>query len=217
VVWGSPHYFSPEQASGEPPTPASDVYSTGVVLFELLTGHLPFTGQDYRELAIAHIKEQPPSILDLSPTLPSELDSIIRKVLSKEPATRYRTGDQFGRILEKYREEGQQPTSSFVVKPSVAGQDDPAIEYHEAPQMQPAAPTLESLPPISMPQAQPARRGYFQSTYEDEADDGYSTYGDAESEPGIDFYGITLGVIAAVAVLGLVPLWIAVFSVLTRP
>jgi serine/threonine-protein kinase len=129
MVWGSPHYFSPEQAGGEPPTPASDVYSIGIVLFELLTDHLPFKGQDYQELALAHIKSQPPSILDLKPALPVELDRVIRKVLSKEPSTRYRTADQLGRILERYRQQGQQPTISFVVKPSVVSpSQDPLLE-----------------------------------------------------------------------------------------
>ena len=66
VVWGSPHYFAPEQAAGEPPTPASDVYSIGIITFELLTGELPFTGDSYEELALAHLRNEPPSILSFN-------------------------------------------------------------------------------------------------------------------------------------------------------
>src|SRR5690606_20291611 len=83
VVWGSPHYFAPEQAAGEPPTPASDVYSIGIITFELLTGELPFTGDSYEELALAHLRNEPPSILSFNSALPQELDRILQKVLSK--------------------------------------------------------------------------------------------------------------------------------------
>ncbi len=244
VVWGSPHYFSPEQAAGEPPTPASDVYSIGVVLFELLTGQLPFVGADYRELALAHLKQEPPSILSIQPTLPEELDRIIRKVLSKEPSARYRTADQMGRILQKYRDLGQQPTSSFVVNPSAVGsrsamppdQQDTtpsqrpprrATEPPPVPRPQPIAgrarlpgvlpepsaePTLPSLPPLGMDVVEdypPAQRGYSTEYLADEE-------GMEEIEPGFDVYGIVLGALAAVAVLGLIPLWITVYLTFTR-
>ena len=114
IVWGSPHYFSPEQAQGEPPTPAADVYAIGVVLFEMLTGELPFKGKDHKELALAHIRDEPPLVSDINPNVPRNLSRIVRKVLAKEPSARYRTADQLGRILISYREQGQQTTDSLT-------------------------------------------------------------------------------------------------------
>jgi serine/threonine protein kinase len=216
IVWGSPHYFSPEQAAGETPTPASDVYSIGVVLFELLTGRLPFMGVDYRELALAHIKQDPPSLMDVDPALPQELDRIIRKVLSKEPAARYRTADQLGRILEKYRQRGQQPTAAFVVKPSVVSSPPPEPEptIRSARTTVQGEPTIPSLPPINIGAVigRPAQRDTpptsRRPSFEEEED-----YADALPEdliPGVDIYGIALGILAALVILGLIPLWLAV-------
>jgi len=224
VVWGSPHYFSPEQAAGEPPTPASDVYSIGVVLFELLTGRLPFVGHDYRELALAHIKQEPPSLLEINPALPVELDRIVRKVLSKEPAARYRTADQLGRILQKYREQGLQPTSSFVVKPSTVQAPVPPPRPAPAPvrpvqvppPMDQSEPTIPSLPPIDL-RAVSSRVPVQQQPYYEPPlpDEGYFT-AEQEFVPGVDIYGIVLGVLAGVAWLGLIPLWVTVYLTLTR-
>ncbi|NJL92550.1 MAG: serine/threonine protein kinase [Anaerolineae bacterium] len=112
VVWGSPHYFAPEQARGEYPTPAADVYSIGVVLFEMLTGRLPFTGADQQELAMAHIKQPVPSLLEINPNIPENLDKIVQKVLSKAPEARYRMADQLGRILSNYRDQGRSKTAN---------------------------------------------------------------------------------------------------------
>jgi eukaryotic-like serine/threonine-protein kinase len=217
MVWGSPHYFSPEQAAGETPTPASDVYSVGVVLFELLTGRLPFTGSDYQALAMAHLKEQPPSILDLNPALPPELDKIIRKVMSKEPSARYRTADQLGRILEKYLEEGQQQTTAFVVNPSAVDMDAEPTYQRNRVQAQYAEPTLESLPPVEIAENRPYARAAYQTydQYDTPVSDSY-TIPDRSFLPGVDLYGIALGILAAIALLGLIPLWFAVYRVLTR-
>jgi serine/threonine protein kinase len=216
IVWGSPHYFSPEQAAGETPTPASDVYSIGVVLFELLTGRLPFVGVDYRELALAHIKQDPPSLMDVDPALPQDLDRIIRKVLSKEPSARYRTADQLGRILEKYRQRGQQPTAAFVVKPSVVSSPPPEPEptIRSTRTTVQGEPTIPSLPPINIGavSGRPVQRETPPTTrrpsFEEEED-----YADAIPEdliPGVDIYGIALGILAALVILGLIPLWLAV-------
>jgi len=110
TVWGSPIYFAPEQAAGEKPTPASDVYSIGIVMYEMLAGSPPFRADNPTALAMKHLREEPPPLLARNPQVPPRLEWIVRKILSKEPAARYRTAEQLAHVLEDYRLQVEQPT-----------------------------------------------------------------------------------------------------------
>lgn len=112
VVWGSPHYFAPEQARGEKPSPASDVYSIGIVMFEMFTGRLPFVGTSQRELAMAHIQADIPRARDINPAVPEAISNVIAKVMSKRPNDRYNHADQLGHVLKGIRDRRREGTSN---------------------------------------------------------------------------------------------------------
>jgi len=118
TVWGSPLYFSPEQAAGDPPSPASDVYSIGVVMYEMLSGQPLFQAEKPAALALMHMREDPPPLAARNPQVPPQLEWIIRKVLAKEPAARYRTAGQLVHVLEEYRQHGAQVTGWQPVTPA---------------------------------------------------------------------------------------------------
>jgi eukaryotic-like serine/threonine-protein kinase len=113
-LWGTPHYMAPEQAAGEPATPASDVYAIGVILFEMLTGRVPFDAETLPALALKHMQEPPPPVSEFNPMVPVQLEQIVNKVLSKEPASRYRTAGQLERILRSYRDSAGQDTGPIA-------------------------------------------------------------------------------------------------------
>lgn len=125
TVWGSPHYFAPEQALGAAPTPECDIYAMGIVLFEMLTGQLPYRGEDQKELALAHVREPIPRVSDQHAHIPLPLVNIVYKLMSKDAAARYRSGDQLARVLEAYRDSGSQSTIQNDALP-------PMIHHHTA-------------------------------------------------------------------------------------
>ena len=147
VVWGSPHYFSPEQAKGDKPTPASDVYSIGIVMFEMLTGRLPYVGGDQQQLALAHIRDRVPMVTEFNPSVPDALAQIVYKVMSKEPGMRYRTADQLGHVLESYRDRGREVTAPNA--PAYQAPPPPSPQYSQQ-----AAPPSQPYPQPSAPQPQ---------------------------------------------------------------
>ncbi|HRN50321.1 MAG TPA: protein kinase [Anaerolineales bacterium] len=166
VVWGSPQYFSPEQAAGSAPSPASDVYSMGVIMYLMFTGQLPFTSKTPAELGQQHRYEQPVPPNQLNPNIPPALNEIMMKVLSKEPSARYRAADQLGRVLLTFA----------------------------APQV--AADRAQDAPTISLPAAE----------LENAAPEGKT-----------DWVAVLLGLLAAVAVGGLLPFWMWVYLVYNPP
>ena len=184
VVWGSPQYFSPEQASGEAPSPASDVYSLGVVLYEVLTGALPFTAPTSEELARMHLEAQPIPPSEYVPDIPPALEQIVLKVLSKEPAARYRTADQLGRVLLRFGTQ-REPTA--------------ASPLNLTPE---AAPTYQRPAPVPQPEPAPPPLTPAPETTIQFPD---------VSVPDIDWAAVGLGLLALIAVGGLIPFWIYIF------
>ncbi|EJP32194.1 putative serine/threonine-protein kinase PrkC [Selenomonas sp. FOBRC9] len=87
-VMGSVHYFSPEQASGTTITPKSDVYSLGIVLYEMLTGHVPFDGNTAVSIARRHLDEEPQPLHAILPGIPPVVDALVMRMMAKDPAQR---------------------------------------------------------------------------------------------------------------------------------
>ena len=88
-VMGSVHYLPPEQASGKGSTIRSDIYSLGILMFEMLTGKMPFKGDSAVEIALKHIKEPLPSVREINPVVPQSVENIILKAAAKNPKNRY--------------------------------------------------------------------------------------------------------------------------------
>jgi serine/threonine-protein kinase len=194
-VWGTPQYFSPEQAAGMAATPASDVYSIGVILFEMLTAHLPFDAESDVALAEKHMHEVAPRVSRYNPAVPLQVDQIISKVLAKEPAGRYRTADQFGRVLLTYRQDSEMKTGPVAVPPGNGS------DIAEATTQYPIAGSAAALSSTR----QTASGWPLEHA---PVDIHVPVPGDQE---GTDWMVIALGVLAIISLIGLIPLWYLVF------
>jgi serine/threonine protein kinase len=212
------------------------------VLFEMLTGRLPFVGTDQQELALAHIRETPPNASDFNPNVPVHLDRILQKVMSKEPASRYRTADQLGRILISYRRQGQVTTDQV---PEV-GLEEPRVETAAtypptqapaayaappySPSDRPSERPAQSIPdprseaatnvysqvlhnssPATMPSTPAVSSQYYQPLRPPDSMI-QSRYRAAEPPQQLDLVTLVLAFLAFIAVMLLIPLWIAVYQ-----
>ena len=129
-VMGSVHYFSPEQARGEGATAASDIYSTGIVLYEMLTGRVPFDGDNPVAVAMQHLHAAPAPIQSISPDVPPSIVRVCMKAMEKNPAARYQTAREMAADLrvaleERGAESPQASESELDVrqpKPQVTGE-----------------------------------------------------------------------------------------------
>ena len=99
AIVGTPEYLSPEQGTGHPVDYRSDVYSLGVVLFHMLTGRVPFTGNSPVAVAIKHTLENPPIPSHINPAIPYSVDAVILKALEKKPEQRYASAGEMARAL----------------------------------------------------------------------------------------------------------------------
>lgn len=98
---GSVHYIAPEQARGGIVGELSDIYSLGVVLYELLTGKVPFEGDSMFSIALKHLQEQPRFLRELNPSIPMAVERIVQKAMSKDQAGRYQTADALACDLKR--------------------------------------------------------------------------------------------------------------------
>ena len=100
-IMGTAQYLSPEQARGAPVTASSDLYSVGIVLYEMLTGKVPFTGDSAIEIAMKHLNELPKPPSKIRPEVSEELDQVVLRALAKAPEDRYQTAEDFAEDLHR--------------------------------------------------------------------------------------------------------------------
>jgi len=174
-------YLSPEQLMGRRATPASDVYSAAVILYEMLTGRPPFYGETYAEVAEQHIRTEPPLLHVANPHIPPSLSGIVHKALAKTSKDRYRTGSDLAHALRDFQRESA--TKEFME----------AVQVEEA--------TATGMGVHGRPED--GARPWPVDTKSVGAEEG--------ARLPIDFLGCLVGILALVATLGLIPLWLAVY------
>jgi serine/threonine protein kinase len=205
VVWGSPQYFSPEQAAGSAPSPASDVYSLGVIFYEMLTGRLPFNASTPQDLARLHREALPPSPRRFNPNIPISLEQIILKVLSKEPAARYRSADQLGRVLESYNQKfpASQPESAPLLHASTVP---PKVNNFQSPK------PVTSQQVVVQSQKNSVKTIQVQDPYSDMV-----VITPKKRSEEFDWLTWILALFALLFLGGLVPFWLWVYYALNPP
>jgi beta-lactam-binding protein with PASTA domain/predicted Ser/Thr protein kinase len=177
AVIGTAQYLSPEQARGEPVDARSDVYAVGCVLFELLTGEPPFTGDSPVAVAYQHVREDPRAPSELNPDVSPALDAIVLKALSKNPINRYQSAAEMRSDLVRVRS-GQSPLA-----PAVLSQDERTA------MMTPGPPTAQTR------RLNGGRHSPAPPVYYDDDEPPRSTG---------KIVGITLAVLVAVGLIGFV-------------
>jgi serine/threonine-protein kinase len=148
VVIGSAHYMSPEQAEGLPGDNRSDIYSLGIVLFEALTGSVPFQGETPASVLMKQVSSAPPPALSLNPDLPPAIEAVLNKALAKDPNDRYQQGSDLALALEEvFGQAAAEPAASAAAEtPAV---EEPTLQVTR--QMTPPPPSATTPPPSVTP------------------------------------------------------------------
>jgi beta-lactam-binding protein with PASTA domain len=159
-IMGTAQYLSPEQARGTAVDARSDLYSVGIVLYEMLTGRVPFNGDSPIEVAMKHVNDQPARPSEAIPGLPVELDEVVLRSLAKSPAARYQTADEFADDVRRVQA-GQPvaPETSEAATALLAGAAATQV-LSRPPSTTPPAPPATGQPPRRPPGQPPPGYGY---------------------------------------------------------
>ncbi len=150
-ILGTAHYLSPEQAQGQPVEAASDLYSLGVVMYEMATGKLPFNGDNPVSIAMQHVHEQPVAPRSLVPDIPANLEAVILRALGKQPVERYLTAqamlDDLWRVQDGESVSApvsfQEETTRVITPAAAAASVAQSTQIrHRTPEEPPAAPEV---------------------------------------------------------------------------
>lgn len=190
VVWGTPAYFAPEQASGDRVLPATDVYAIGIILYEILTGRVPFVGVDDQDVARKQLYEAHIPVDRLDPGIPEPVARIIDAAMAKNPNERFLTADHLREALIMYKQGELSHTAHPAPISAVVGFPLQQAGFSDQAET--------SSPPSPLPSPQ-----QFAPT---------AQAAETTSSGGFDFIMLLLGIIAIVAVLGLAPLFVAVYD-----
>lgn len=155
---GSVHYISPEQARGDVTDERSDIYSVGVMLYEMLTGKKPFDGDSPVAIALMHMQSQAKKMSDINNSIPEGLEEITEKAMQKEPSKRYQTAGEMMKDIEEFK---KNPSIVFEYK---YFSTDGTTKYFDkvAPEAKPVEPVLKE---------RDVKRGYALEMEEDDEDD----------------------------------------------
>src|SRR5918994_2481911 len=147
-ILGTPGYISPEQATGKPVGPRSDLYSLGVVLYEMLTGTLPYGGEDPASMAFQHVHGPLRSPREANPDVPEPLNALVTKLLAKDPKDRYASAAELADDLEQVRSglsplsaAAEKTTTEMITAPLLSGREQRGQRMALPPRV--AAPIME--------------------------------------------------------------------------
>ncbi|MDM8520979.1 protein kinase [Anaerolineales bacterium HSG6] len=187
VVWGTPAYFAPEQASGDRVLPATDVYAIGIILYEMLSGQLPFKGADDQEVARKQIYEAHIPIDQLNPSIPEPLARIVDAAMAKNVNERFLTADHLREALMAYKRGGLGIPSQ-----------------HHSPIASVVGSPVQGQPSYTAPPPPPAYDNSYVS----------ASQVSAQKKGGnkLGLIIIVFGVLVILAILTLIPIFVAVYA-----
>lgn len=155
---GTPHYMSPEQVRGREVDGRADLFSVGIILYELLTGEKPFPGEQLQTVMHGITQVKPPQPKALDPTIDPVINAVVMKALGKNPKERYQSGDEMAAALREALKDEPDPAVTKVRPPASAEQEATVVSQDLPETVAAGAPTVASVSPVPETEQRAARR-----------------------------------------------------------